>query len=117
MRRLFTKLADALFGEPESVSDTSPDQQHSRQQQFQQHQHGRHRAAAAKPTRSSLEEVRAESASVVCDAPKGDGGCQSLGEIKAALRFDEDGDEAHDFIVIEAPRRASRSPVPQRSLQ
>ena len=41
---------------------------------------------------------------LVAESPSLDGGTQGLREIEQSLRRDEDGDEAHDFIVVdEAP--------------
>ena len=53
----------------------------------------------------TIDDLRS-AAPLVVERPAGDGGLQSLKGRTECLRQDEDGDEAHDFIVIdEHPKR------------
>ena len=47
-------------------------------------------------------------ARVVVEAPRGDGGRQSLGAHDSSLLQDDDEDEAHEFINADAPPTSRR---------
>mmetsp|Transcript_54786 Transcript_54786/g.108790 ORF Transcript_54786/g.108790 Transcript_54786/m.108790 type:complete len:135 (-) Transcript_54786:328-732(-) len=120
MRRLFPRLADALFGDaPASdvsnaeggASGGSSRREASRQgsgpRSQQQLGPTNHLAGADESNEPSgrsvgvtIDDLRARSP-LFREMPGYDGGLQGMPSI--SLRCDEDGDEAHEFIVIDTP--------------
>mmetsp|Transcript_22073 Transcript_22073/g.56366 ORF Transcript_22073/g.56366 Transcript_22073/m.56366 type:complete len:111 (+) Transcript_22073:81-413(+) len=107
MRRLFPRLAEALFGDDHG-GDRDPDAEPS----------GLQRDDGASQPGSTLQQQERRPAadssclrvgSIMNDAPACDGGLQGLSSQK--LVVDEDGDEAHEFLVVD------RRPLQSTSLQ
>ena len=74
-------------------------------------------AAAMAAAEAEAEEQRVQATSadllnaaarVVVEAPRGDGGRQSLGAHDSSLLQDDDEDEAHEFINVDAPPSSRR---------
>ena len=115
MRRLFPRLADALFGnEISSSADPDADPEPANVGWSEGHRRGteprsaqpesRHPAGAedegGTEQRVTIDDLRARSP-IVREMPDFDGGTQGMPPL--SLQRDEDGDEAHEFIVIDAP--------------
>ena len=114
MRKWFPKAAEALFGPapPEEAAGSGGGGSSSG---FSGPSgSGRAAAAAARREREAAEQeesarvqtiddLKANANRVLVERPQLDGGLQSLKSSKEELQVDEDGDEAHEFLVLDQP--------------
>lgn len=105
MKRRFPRLYKAIYGDDEPASPRDSADAHSSSKQrpaAQQQQAGAPAAAPAAASRPAQSIHDLQSAQpLVVEAPLGDGGTQSLKWVDSSLRRDEDGDEAHAFVVVD----------------
>ena len=66
----------------------------------------------ARARNGNIEDLRA-AAPLVTEAPRLDGGTQSLADVREGLQCDEDGDEAHGFLVVDEPAPAPAPAAPR----
>lgn len=102
-KRRFPKAYNMIWGTEDAGRGTheqGPEQQQQRRSPptTQQQQQA---PAAAKPI--TIHDLQS-GAHVIMESPGNNGGCQSLKWERQSLQRDEDGDEAHEFIVCDAPR-------------
>lgn len=109
MRKWFQKVADGLFG-TESTDPPSSDADGGG---------GGDSGSSSKSSGGGSSQGRGDDAQqaraqvartygpVLMDTPSRNGGVQGFASVDAALREDEDGDEAHAFLIVDTPPNAS----------
>ena len=102
MRRFFPRMAEALFGDTGRVSPEPLEPEHDDAHADADADDDARRRPADGPRSDSLFSARS---SVMLDAPALDGGLQGLPS--QTLMVDEDGDEAHEFLVVDRGPRPS----------
>ena len=109
--KLATKVSDSvdsfLFDNPHprpAAAGAAP----PREQQQQQQQQAEPQEQPAPPDpKVTIDDLRS-GRPIVEERPGFDGGSQSLRAIETGMRRDEDGDEAHDFLLIDQPPASAR---------
>ena len=56
----------------------------------------------------TIDDLKANANRVLIERPQLDGGLQSLKSSKEEMQVDEDGDEAHEFLVLDEPASSSK---------
>lgn len=107
MRKWFPKAAEVLFGpEVKSVHPDAPSQEAASSNSGSSRSGGEEESARVR----TIDDLNANANRVLVERPRLDGGLQSLSSSKQQLQRDEDGDEAHEFLVIdERPGAIPRS--------
>lgn len=104
MRKWFQKVADGIFG-TESADSPPP----GRDADGGGGGSGKSKSSGGGSSQAE-QQARAQVARtygpVLMDTPARNGPVQGFAAIDAALRKDEDGDEAHDFLIVDTPPSA-----------